>query len=179
MGPRRSSASVVYDPDAHREFVTGFRKRKLQRRQHAEKKAAEQERQARIEERRQKREVIRANRKQVEFGENGEVSSGEEEEKQDEAQVTTFDGDNAVVTATVTPMQVGPELFRKPSVSKSEKDSVQNSDNKTNTSKETTKLGAKKELKKRSGARHVSFTHAMTKANKRKRKLKRAKLARK
>lgn len=49
----------MYDPTAHREFVTGFRKRKQERRAQATKDIAANEKQARRDERKQKRAILK------------------------------------------------------------------------------------------------------------------------
>jgi hypothetical protein len=55
----RSSGAVVYDPNAHREFVTGFRRRKQERRAQATRDIAAAEKQTRRDERKQRRAVLR------------------------------------------------------------------------------------------------------------------------
>lgn len=63
VGSRRThayrSGGIVYDPAAHREFVTGFRKRKQERRNKAAKDIEAAEKQSRRDERKQRRDVLR------------------------------------------------------------------------------------------------------------------------
>lgn len=64
MPPRRgskhrTSGAVVYNPGAHREFVTGFRKRKQERRAQATKDIAIAEKQARRDDRKQRRAILK------------------------------------------------------------------------------------------------------------------------
>eukprot|EP00316_Scyphosphaera_apsteinii_P017127 CAMPEP_0119313762 /NCGR_PEP_ID=MMETSP1333-20130426/30302_1 /TAXON_ID=418940 /ORGANISM="Scyphosphaera apsteinii, Strain RCC1455" /LENGTH=185 /DNA_ID=CAMNT_0007318691 /DNA_START=41 /DNA_END=598 /DNA_ORIENTATION=+ len=51
--------TIVFDANARKEFITGFHKRKTERRQRSRQKIAERVRQERIESRRQKREWLR------------------------------------------------------------------------------------------------------------------------
>eukprot|EP00189_Rhodosorus_marinus_P010482 CAMPEP_0184742534 /NCGR_PEP_ID=MMETSP0315-20130426/5475_1 /TAXON_ID=101924 /ORGANISM="Rhodosorus marinus, Strain UTEX LB 2760" /LENGTH=207 /DNA_ID=CAMNT_0027213391 /DNA_START=110 /DNA_END=735 /DNA_ORIENTATION=- len=50
---------VVYDADDHREFVTGFKRRKDERRRRAEDELAEQARKDRLEKRKEKRQLLK------------------------------------------------------------------------------------------------------------------------
>mmetsp|Transcript_14035 Transcript_14035/g.56540 ORF Transcript_14035/g.56540 Transcript_14035/m.56540 type:complete len:105 (+) Transcript_14035:1076-1390(+) len=50
---------IVYDAEDHREFVTGFRRRKDERRRRAENELAEQARKERIEKRKEKRQLFK------------------------------------------------------------------------------------------------------------------------
>lgn len=136
MAPRRpnssrSSPAVVYDPSAHREFVTGFRKRKQERRAQATKDIAANEKQARRDERKQKRAILKrtADRARGLTADSSDDDEGAEGgnaasrggrgilsrnakhkrtdvgEKQDRVS-KVYDGANdAVVTTTVVPVQ--------------------------------------------------------------------------
>ena len=57
MKVRKTSAKeIVFDEDKRRDFLTGFRKRKNERRQFARNKIAEEVRKERLEERKERRE---------------------------------------------------------------------------------------------------------------------------
>ena len=47
--PGRKPREIVFDAGARKEFITGFRKRKTERQQHARQKIAERVRQEKIE----------------------------------------------------------------------------------------------------------------------------------
>lgn len=106
-GSRGIGEHVAYDPDAHRDFVTGFRKRKearrLEARANAEKLAKEERRQLRKE----KREFIQKQRDQIL---NADADSEDEdeddiEERDPNATVQHFENpDGALVTAVVAPL---------------------------------------------------------------------------
>ncbi|KAH9944678.1 nucleolar protein 12-domain-containing protein [Amylocystis lapponica] len=55
---REQIKEVVFDDSARREFLTGFHKRKLQKKEDAKKKAIEREKQERLESRREKRKLL-------------------------------------------------------------------------------------------------------------------------
>ena len=57
---KRAPRVITWDDDARKEFITGFRKRKNERRQHARQKIAEEVRQEKIEMRREQREAFRS-----------------------------------------------------------------------------------------------------------------------
>lgn len=137
MAPRRpsknrTSAAVVYDPTAHREFVTGFRRRKQERRAQATKDIAANEKQARRDERKQKRAILKrtADRARGLVAESSDDDDEEDDnvdgangsgrgvlargvkrkragdEGKSERVAKVYDGANdAVVTTTVAPMQ--------------------------------------------------------------------------
>ncbi|KAK9835043.1 hypothetical protein WJX81_006555 [Elliptochloris bilobata] len=56
---KRKGLEVVFDPAAHKDFVTGFHKRKLQRRKEAQEKLEEKARKQRLEDRAKRREELR------------------------------------------------------------------------------------------------------------------------
>ncbi|CAL1707443.1 unnamed protein product [Somion occarium] len=55
---REQIKEVVFDDDARREFLTGFHKRKVEKKENAKKKAQEREKQERLEARREKRKML-------------------------------------------------------------------------------------------------------------------------
>jgi Nucleolar protein 12 (25kDa) len=55
----RATGALVYNPEAHREFVTGFRRRKQERRSQAAKEIAETEKQTRRDERKERRAILK------------------------------------------------------------------------------------------------------------------------
>ena len=55
----RSGKEIVFDENARKEFLTGFRKRKNERRQHARQKIAEEVRREKLAERQERREHMR------------------------------------------------------------------------------------------------------------------------
>jgi hypothetical protein len=120
-----SSARAVYDPGAHKEFVTGFRRRKQARRAQASKDIAAADKQARRDARKERRNVLRRtadrargfvtssddeqgnaadtadNSRGLAQGEGGEVGN-----KMTGRVTKVYDGlDESVVTTTVTPIQ--------------------------------------------------------------------------
>lgn len=92
---QKQAPPVVYDEAAHREFVTGFRKRKQARRQAAAANATATEKETRREERRARREVFRTEKEE----------SDEEVEGKGTAEEFLYAGEgDALVTASVTPL---------------------------------------------------------------------------
>ncbi|KAF8070873.1 nol12 [Scenedesmus sp. PABB004] len=57
---RQRGLEVVFDPKAHREFVTGFRKRKQQRRKEAEKQNVKKAKEQRVQDRAERRKELKA-----------------------------------------------------------------------------------------------------------------------
>jgi hypothetical protein len=55
----RTTGALVYDPEAHREFVTGFRRRKQERRTQAAKDIEANEKQTRRDERKERRAILK------------------------------------------------------------------------------------------------------------------------
>ncbi|KAF8210386.1 nucleolar protein 12-domain-containing protein [Mycena galopus ATCC 62051] len=79
---------ILFDDDARREFLTGFHKRKLAKADAARKKAAEREKQERLEARREQRRELREraveNAAQVEKAYGALINGDEEEDDDDE-----------------------------------------------------------------------------------------------
>lgn len=126
----RTTSAVVYNPSAHREFVTGFRRRKQERRAQATKEIAANEKQARRDERKQKRAILKRTADRAR-GLIADSSDDDEDEAEDAATGTgrgilargtkrkrnggggkpervskVYEGVNdAVVTTSVVPMQ--------------------------------------------------------------------------
>ena len=59
----KGGAVITFDESARKQFLTGFRKRKNERRQHARQKIAEQVRNEKIEERKERRQATKATRR--------------------------------------------------------------------------------------------------------------------
>lgn len=169
MRPKYRAPPLVYNPEEHREFVTGFRKRKEARRQEALAAAVELEKQARRDDRQQRRDFMKSNRKMV----LGEDSEDEEEVQQAGGEVTTFDGEGgSVVTAVVAPMEMGKinmDSGKGKRTSEEDEEKNDKKDEKDDGKKVggTGRIGAAKAVKKR-GRRRVSYTHALAKGKKRK-----------
>lgn len=108
-GSRGIGEPVAYDPEAHREFVVGFRKRKQARRLEAQannKKLAKEERRQL---RQEKRDFIREQREQLSFADNASNSEDDGDDDVNEqdpnATVQRFENpDGAVVTTIVAPL---------------------------------------------------------------------------
>ncbi|WPT11105.1 hypothetical protein PSENEW3n2_00002276 [Picochlorum sp. SENEW3] len=98
---RNKDVEIVFDPDSHREFVTGFRKRKQQRRKEAIKSLEKLQRENVLEERAERRE---ARRQQYNLKDNEE--SGSESESGEE-RVSVFDGREMRSTVKVCALSTG------------------------------------------------------------------------
>lgn len=175
---------MVYSAEAHRQFVTGFRRRKQQRRQEAQKLAAAKQKQERREERRQRREFIRENRRRILSQSDEEDSGGE----QSQVKSTEFQCADGTVTAIVQPMDTAQSayLLKKnevedhPKEKGSEEKVATSKDEEKSTNEKSTsasKLGVVKPSKK-FGKRKTSFTHLLSKGHLRKAKLRRRREAR-
>eukprot|EP00241_Pyramimonas_parkeae_P012054 CAMPEP_0114245486 /NCGR_PEP_ID=MMETSP0058-20121206/11924_1 /TAXON_ID=36894 /ORGANISM="Pyramimonas parkeae, CCMP726" /LENGTH=206 /DNA_ID=CAMNT_0001358547 /DNA_START=199 /DNA_END=819 /DNA_ORIENTATION=+ len=62
---RRTGEAVTFDPDAHKEWITGFSKRKKERRKAAEKGLADKAQRQKLADRRKRREEIKAKYKEI------------------------------------------------------------------------------------------------------------------
>jgi len=104
----KRGASLVYDPLAHAEYVTGFRKRKNARRLEAQAKNAENEKEKLKEARRDKREFIRESASRMRGHVGGSSAPGDEdvgtEEKEEKEEYQGDDDADTVFTTTVTKM---------------------------------------------------------------------------
>ncbi len=99
----RRSAAIVYDPAAHTEYVTGFRKRKQARRLEAQSAAAAAEKESIRIARREKRAVLRdaARRARGEVPD-GDLEGGDNEAEEAEVQEYSIGEGDAVVTTVVS-----------------------------------------------------------------------------
>eukprot|EP00736_Rhodelphis_marinus_P010746 Rmarinus@m.29050 len=116
---RKRDIEAVYDEDARREFITGFRKRKQQRREVAMRKIEEKKRKDRIQERRMNREAINqrieemknASRSMDAFMDSGDENSEENDSEGSEDEGEENHGPAKEVlefeTATVTVEELG------------------------------------------------------------------------
>ncbi|KIM32995.1 hypothetical protein M408DRAFT_326668 [Serendipita vermifera MAFF 305830] len=99
---------VVFDEDSRREFLTGFRKRKLARQEAGKAKAIERERQGRLEARREKRKELaeraRENARAVESAYAGNTETGDFDASTptQQAQPEEMEFENEEQLATVT-----------------------------------------------------------------------------
>lgn len=181
---KKQGPPVVYSAEAHREFVTGFRRRKQQRRQQAQKLAAAKQKQERREERRQRRDFIRENRRKF------LSDSDEDDVGNTESQVksTEFEGVDGTVTAIVQPMDLAPsiDLPKKDEAENLTKDKSSKvvvakvkDEEEPARAKSTAALkrGVVKPSKK-FGKRRTSYTHLLAKGQLRKAKLRRRREAR-
>lgn len=168
--PKRAPA-VVYDPDAHREFVTGFRRRKQARRQEAAASAASAEKEARRQMRKEKREVLRATAEN--FRDNSDDSDDDAKADEISREETTYQTDDAVVTAVVAPLETAIDKRVARNQNIATKPAVNGvSDGKDKPSR----IGKVKKAPSNGGRkRRVSYTHTLSKLNKRKSQLKRRK----
>lgn len=174
MGKGRRAPAVIYDPDAHREFVTGFRSRKQARRQEAAASAATAEKEARRQMRKEKRDVLRAaaDKSRGAFDDSDDEAKAEEIGREE----ITYQTDDTVVTAVVAPLETALDkrvVHEKREVA----DSVAQ---KGTGGKEKESLIAKAKKAQSTGGRkrRISYTHTLSKLNKRKLKLKRRKAER-
>lgn len=123
----KRGASLVYDPLAHAEYVTGFRKRKNARRLEAAAKNAETEKEKLKEARRDKREFIResASRMRGHVGGSSVPGDDDEEEKDNEEkeEYQADDDVDTVFTTTVTKMDTAKDTsFVKSTLAKNSKE---------------------------------------------------------
>lgn len=94
----RKGAPVIYDGDAHTDFVTGFRRRKQARRLEAAGAAAIAERESIREARREKRAVLRDAARAA----RGDVEGGSGDEAEEGAEITEYAGADSDANVTVT-----------------------------------------------------------------------------
>ena len=116
---RSGVKEIVFDPNARREFINGFRKRKNERRQFARQKIAGEVRQEKIKARQEKRDHMKELRA-VGLGagdedeEEEEADDGEEEAEAANAELTSFLFGGTLTTTVVTPMIDEPAADAKP-----------------------------------------------------------------
>lgn len=172
---RTSSAAVVYDPKAHRNFVTGFRARKAARRERAIAEAAEQHNESRLEARKERREFLRESRQKFLQAANSD-SEGDDEnngKKEKEEQMVirheynNKEEDDGKVTAVVTPLEMTSVTSAVPFsdvVSGKDKEKDKRNENEEKSKKPKLKalqiIGRKgNKANKGYGKRHVSYSH--------------------
>lgn len=183
---QKQAPPVVYDEAAHREFVTGFRKRKEARRQHAAASATAAGKEARRQERRAKREVFRSkiieNDDDFEDAENGEeftycgegdvivktsVTSLEGGLDRVGANMEQSEGVHGNKTGKSVDIKGGKEQKKgNNTISKNEKGAT------LGAVKSVQRVGVRK-VRKSSYKRRVSYTHLLSKGNKRRAQLRR------
>jgi ribosomal RNA-processing protein 17 len=119
---RNRDLEVVFDPSDHKEYLTGFHKRKQQRRKDALKQLEKRQKFQRLEDRAEKREAFK---KQLGLEDqdlyNNNNNDGDDDDKEPEVRV--FDAGNLVSTVTVCPLKTG-------DTSSEEEDNDNNNDDK-------------------------------------------------
>ena len=106
MGKGKNHGRVItFDPAARKDFLTGFHRRKTERRKRAQSKAEERARKEKLEARKEKREYLKQQRS---IGQ-GDAVLGEDEDDPDCApagsEKETFNFQGMLATATVTPLE--------------------------------------------------------------------------
>ncbi|KAG7666630.1 hypothetical protein NADE_003573 [Nannochloris sp. 'desiccata'] len=104
---RNKALEIVFDPSAHKEYITGFRKRKQARRKDALSNLEKKQRQQRIEERAERR---LAQKEQLNLAKYATDSDQEEEEDNGVAkrpQIQVYNAGGLTSTVTVAPIKVG------------------------------------------------------------------------
>jgi len=107
---KNKGLEVGFDPEAHREFVGGFRKRKLKRRQDAQAALKKREREEKNKERSEKRAKLREQLRSRGFDEYGEREgawgkAGAVEARQ--AEMKVFKSADVRSVVTIEPLQMG------------------------------------------------------------------------
>lgn len=92
---------LTFDADARKSFITGFHKRKLERRQYAQTKLAKQARKEKLEARKEKREWMKQQRS-VGLGDALDADDPDEDDGAAEKHVFQYEG--MVASTTVTPL---------------------------------------------------------------------------
>eukprot|EP00967_Tisochrysis_lutea_P129913 scaffold223994_cov31-Tisochrysis_lutea.AAC.1 len=123
-------ATLVFDPQARKEFITGFHKRKVERRQKARQRIADEVRQERLEARREKREQLKAlrgiglgdplldaaggsqSRSTGRISDQSKVEPPGLSEDDDRIESATYDFDGMVATTVVSSLEPQPEPER-------------------------------------------------------------------
>ena len=112
---------IVFDAAKRRDFVTGFRKRKNERKQVARQRIAEEVRQEKLREREEKRELLRTNRAVGTSGFADEVEEGAQPEDQDDEDkiapgsvLSTFIFQDTLTTTCVTSLDEGVSEEQRP-----------------------------------------------------------------
>jgi ribosomal RNA-processing protein 17 len=104
MGKKHGGRVITFDPAARKDFITGFHKRKTERRKKAQTKAEERARREKLEARKEKREYLKQQRS-VGAGEaivDDEDHDGEEAASGTALEKETFNFQGMLATATVT-----------------------------------------------------------------------------
>ena len=104
MGKKHGGRVITFDPAARKDFITGFHKRKTERRKKAQTKAEERARREKLEARKEKREYLKQQRS---VGAGEAIVDDEDHDGDDAASGTalekeTFNFQGMLATATVT-----------------------------------------------------------------------------
>eukprot|EP00884_Botryococcus_braunii_P020733 jgi/Botrbrau1/7343/Bobra.247_3s0036.1 len=100
------SLEISFDPAALRDYVTGFHKRKVQRRKEAQRIAAEKARQKRIEERAKRREQLRL---ELDLDRYEAPTESDAEATNEEKKVQVYNNDAFTTTVTLAPISLHPD----------------------------------------------------------------------
>jgi ribosomal RNA-processing protein 17 len=105
----KSQKEIVFDDSARKDYLTGFRKRKNERRQYARQKIAEEVRQERIKDRKEQREYLREQHS-IGMGDGREDVEDDQESDDDEAEpanaeLSSFLNGDMLITTVVEPLQ--------------------------------------------------------------------------
>ncbi|CAL5219777.1 g1681 [Coccomyxa viridis] len=103
---RNKALEITFNPEEHREFVTGFHKRKLQRRKDAQRILDEKAKKQRLEERAQKRADLKKRLDLDRYMTSSEESGGEDEKVQKPRDVRAFANNGMRATVTVKPFSI-------------------------------------------------------------------------
>eukprot|EP00128_Syssomonas_multiformis_P011995 Colp12_sorted_trinity150504_noHs@12456 len=114
---KKTKLEIKFDEDARKEFVTGFHKRKQERRKVAQEQAEKKAREELLAKRKEKREAMKAIQKaaEVNINEDDLMSEEEEEAKQPEEDVVKYVDEDVVTTVTtVSDIDISRNSFLKP-----------------------------------------------------------------
>ena len=94
----KGGAVITFDESARKQFLTGFRKRKNERRQHARQKIAEQVRNEKIEERKERRQATKAATNMHVLD---EADDDDDDDEPENAEVNTYQFGDSLATTVV------------------------------------------------------------------------------
>lgn len=137
---RNRDLEVVFDPSDHKEYLTGFHKRKQQRRKDALKQLEKRQKFQRIEDRAEKREAFK---KQLGLEDQDLHKNINDNDDDKEPEVQVFDAGKLVSTVTVCPLKTGDT-----SSEEEEKDSDNDDNDKKGDKKQYPEPVAKHQYKK-------------------------------
>ncbi|KAK9817070.1 hypothetical protein WJX72_009034 [[Myrmecia] bisecta] len=111
---KQKGLEVVFDPDKHRDYLTGFHKRKLQRRKAALQEQDSKEKKQRLQDRAERREALRKTLQLDKYETASEASEDESKPAapsaaEPAADVTVYDNDVWTTTVTTEPLAMHSE----------------------------------------------------------------------